>query len=219
LNVPAIKDDNSLLKDFGFTMKARPGSKYRLAYRKDTGLTLVFEDERKTSQTVSGVGLNAFLFTVCDLIIGDVNTQLRDIEIWQSSSFSALSRKITYNPFYKVAAMMPPTWAPRLPASLGLILMDQKLSLASMSYMLRMTSVPRDLKAKYDTVTHDTDGATIHGIGCDAKGDPTYSIVTANGTYERIRVRCDGTIRSGFDGSSYQKLVPLTFSSDTCSWE
>jgi hypothetical protein len=216
--------DLEVLRMMGFISKARAGSRYKLVYntqREDLakrGLNLVYEDEKKSTQTISGPGLNMVIYLMCENIINDLTTQLRDINVWQSPAFIHLSRTMTYNPFYKIAALIPLTGCKTLPASLGLILMDQKLSMVSLSFMLRMTAMSKDLKTRYDDVTYDQPGSAIHGIGCTGWGDPTYNILIANGTYERVLAKWEGVVRKGREEYTYKKLKPLTFSQETCSW-
>lgn len=208
--------DLDMLASMGFVTKARPGSRYRLTYRDDCP-TILFEDEKKSHKTVTGTGLKFLLTIICDCIINDLCVQLRDMNVWQSRAFISLSRKMTYNPFYKVAALMPIMGSSNIPASLGLILMDQKLSLVTLSFMLRMTAMPKDLRMKYDNIEYNTPGGAVQDVTVDGRGDPIYSIVIANGTYERIKVRWDGVIRRNRE--DVKRHQPLMFSGETCGWE
>lgn len=208
--------DHEMLATMGFVTKARPGSRYRLTYR-DGCPTILFEDEKKSQQVVTGSGLRFILVVICENIVNDLCTQLRDATVWQSRAFAALSRKMTYNPFYKVAALLPIMGSQSIPASLGLILMDQKLSLVVLSFMLRMTAMPKDLRTKYDNIEYNVPGGAVQDVTVDGRGDPIYNIVVASGIYERVKVRWDGMIRK--EREDVKRHNPILFSAETCSWE
>lgn len=182
--------DREILQELGVTVRAKTGSKYSFEC-KDGALRLVYVSEQGVKQFVSGKGFDFLICTICTAIINDLSVQLRKAATYTSLEFKIISRKITYNPFAKVAALLPITAATEIPTIVGLLLMDQKMSLVTLSLILRTAVLPKTLKDKYN-LEKSPDLAvrnfTTH------KGVPSYDFLVADGTYEFVRVKFDGKV-------------------------
>jgi hypothetical protein len=202
--------DIDLLNYFQFSKKARPGSRYQLILSKEDGLCLSFEDEKKGKSRVSGPMFRWLMYVICESVLESLATQLRDDTVWQSRTFVSLSRKITYNPYHKIAAILPALCGKSVPAVVALLLMDQKLSLVTMSYILRSVSVPKVVREKYEKFDIDDEKGAMVGFKSNQFGLASYNILLANGMYDMVTVRWEGVVRKEFDESSNRKLSPIS---------
>jgi len=182
--------DRVILEELGITARAKTGSKYSFEC-KDGALRLVYMSESGAKKYVHGAGLEFLIRTICTLILDDLSTQLRKPTVYTSLEFEMISKKIVYNPFAKIAALLPVTVSSSIPTIVGLLLMDQKMSLVSLSFILRTSVLPRALKEKYNV--EKLPDLAVRNFAT-VKSVPCYEFLTADGNYKYIRIRFDGKV-------------------------
>lgn len=190
---PSIEglSDSDLLAYFGIESKAKVGSHYSLKIGKK-GLDLVYvsEDSDGKEQTeVNDVKFSVMIKLVCVQILSDLSECLNDKEVYQSIKFLSMSRKITYNPFVRVASLIPMIGGP-MPLIVGIILMDTKMSLVTLSFCLRCGG----LSPEYTQFYRDRSKVDNAVMNINTQTN-TYDLLLASGIYDRVRLNVSGKVR------------------------
>lgn len=183
------KTDKDILLSLGF-QKSKIGSRYSLV---SSGGVLCLRQETETGKIINTSGGVQFTISViCEAILDDLHTALTDLKTTQDRDFRAVSNKIVYNPFYRIAAILCALALESVPNIVGLLLMDKKLSLLSLSFMLRATRIPPELKEKYAELDSESSDPAIKNVRTVKEGELAYDFLVADGTYEYVKVKWTG---------------------------
>lgn len=213
--------DEALLVTLGFT-KAKPGSKYSLVAEAGDRpyLSLKHDSVAEGRTTNVNGGVRYVITIICEAILEDLYACMTDDRIVKDREFAIISNRITYNPFYRIAAIYCALTLHHVPNIAGLLLMDNKLSLTTLAFILRATRIPPQLKQKYSKIDNEIEDPIFKNKQVTRDGEVTYEFLAIDGMYHYTKVKWTGISKL----QKPRRLIPssnmvLTYNDPSGQWK